>query len=185
MKLYSFVTISLICCAISQQNALASTNGCEYPGHYLYWVQDYFDLADAVFFGTVVAEETPERQTRPAANPTKSSDASSMAELLEMIEAGQSIAPQQERWQSATIEIQKSWKGPTRPTIAVQARHYLDDTGHHAPLSAGDSYLVFAFKTDDEETFYIPVGCTFHELMAETDSKIRVLDALTKTPGDR
>jgi len=186
MKTHSFVTISLICCAFFQQSAAAGTNDCENPRlHYLYWVQEYFDLADAIFFGTVIAEETPERRIKSVADPATPADASSMAELLEMIEARQSFTPQQDRLQSAIIEIEKSWKGPKEPIIDIKARLYLDDTGHHAQLKAGDSYLIFAFKIDDEEALYVPVGCTSHELVKQTASKIRVLDALTKKPGDR
>jgi hypothetical protein len=183
MKLRSVATISLIFCAMFQQSATAELIKCENQRqHYLYWTQEYFDLADAVFFGKVVSEETPARQAWSVPTP---GNASSMAELLEMIQAGQSSTPQQDRLQTAIFEIHKSWKGPAGPTIAVKANLYVDDTGHHAVLRTGASYLVFAFKSDDEEIFHIPVGCTSHESVKETASKIRVLDALTKKPGDR
>lgn len=178
--------VLLLCCAVLWQDATADTNDCVNPAqHYLYWVQEYFDLADAVFLGKVVAEETPRRRTSPAAGPSSPAGASSMAELLEMIEAGQASAPPPDRLQSATFQIEKSWKGPAGPAIAVKARLHVDDTGYHAALSAGDSYLVFAFSTDDEGIFYIPVGCAAHESAADLDAKTRVLDALTKKPGDR
>ena len=183
MKLRSIATISLIFCAIFQQSATADLINCENQRqHYLYWTQEYFDLADAVFLGKVVSEETPGPPGRPVRTPA---NATSMSDLLKMIGAGQSSTPQQDRLQTATFEIHKSWKGPAIPTIAVKANLNFDDTGHHAVLRTGDSYLVFAFKSDDEEIFHIPVGCTSHESAEETASKIRVLDALTKKPGNR
>ena len=183
MNLRSIAIISLISCAIFQQSATADSINCENQRqHYLYWTQEYFDLADVVFFGKVVSEDTPDPPAQSVPTPA---NASSMAALLEMIEARQSSTPQQERSQTATFEIHKSWKGPASPTIAVKASLYFDDTGYHAVLRTGDSYLVFAFKSDDEEIFHIPVWCISHDSVEETASKIRVLDALTKKPGDR
>ena len=174
-----FAIICLILCALTQQTAAAGPSTCEGRLHYLEWTQKYFDTADAVFLGKVVTEETPDP---PAPKPAK--PAGSMKELLEQIETGQA-RDTPPRFQTATFRIHKSWKGPVGPMIAVKANLYFDDTGHHALLSTGDSYLVFAYKSDDEVIFRIPVGCTSHESVKETGSKIRVLDALTKKPGDR
>jgi hypothetical protein len=106
--------ISLILCGLFQQSAAADTIDCDNRRlHYLDWVQKYFELADAVFLGKVLDEETPPRPTRRPL-PVPENGASNMAGLLEIIEAGQNSTPQPERLQSATFEIIRTWKGPER-----------------------------------------------------------------------
>ena len=178
-----FAIIGLILCTLSQQTARADTSTCAERLHYLEWTQKYFDLADVVFFGEVVYQMTPKPPAAPASTPPQS--AGSMKDLLDIIQAGQSSSPAPPRLQTATFEVHKSWKGQVGPTITVKANLHSDDTGHHAVLRTGDSYLVFAYKSDDEDTLRIPVGCTSHQSVRETASKVRVLDALTKKPGTR
>jgi len=168
--------IGLILCGFSQQAETADPSNCEERLHYLEWTQKYFDSADAVFLGKVVTEETPDP---PAPKPAKR--AGSMKELLEQIETGQA-RDTPPRFQTATFRIHKSWKGPVGPMIAVKANLYFDDTGHPALLSTGDSYLVFAYKGDNEVVLHVPVGCASHQSLKETASKMKVLDALTKKP---
>ena len=182
MILRYFAIIGLILCASCPQTTRAEPSSCDERLHYLEWTQKYFDSADAVFLGTVVNEEIPDSPVRPTIS---TGNASSMAELLQQIQAGQSRAPSQVSLQSATFRIQKSWKKLVSPKIAVKANLYSDDTGHHAPFSTGDTYLVFAYKSDDQEMLRVPVGCASHQSMKETDSKIRVLDALTKKTETR
>ena len=168
--------IGLILCGFSQQTATADPSNCEERLHYLEWTQKYFDSADAVFLGKVVAGEMPDPPAKPA-------DAGTMAELLEMIEAGQSRSIQSDRLQTATLEVDKSWKGQVGRTVTIKANLYWDDTGPHALFRTKDVYLVFAYKGDNEEALHVPVGCASHQSLKETASKIRVLDALTKNPG--
>ena len=178
MSLRFLATISLISCAFFQQSAAAESTVCENQNlNYLYWVQKYFDLADVVFLGKVVSEESPDPPARFASGPA---NASSMAELIEMIEAGQSQGPQPDRLQTATFEIHKSWKGPAGPMINVKWKLQSDDTGMFVALGMWESYLIFGFKSDDDDAFRIPKGCVFHPLAKDTSAKIRVLDALTK-----
>jgi hypothetical protein len=176
--------ISLILCGLFQQSAAADTIDCDNRRlHYLDWVQKYFELADAVFLGKVLDEETPPRPTRRPL-PVPENGASNMAELLEIIEAGQTSTPQPERLQSATFEIIRTWKGPAGPTIVAKASLHSDDTGSYAVLMKDHSYLVFAFQSDDKEPVHISPSCTFSESSKETPSKVRVLDALTKKLGE-
>lgn len=176
--------ITLLLCGLFQQSATADAIDCEDRGlHYLDWVQKYFELADAVFLGKVIEEETPPRPTRRPL-PVPENGTNSMAELLKIIEAGQTSTPQPARVQSATFEINKSWKGPTGPKIAAKASLHSDDTGSYAVLMKDRSYLVFAFESDDKELVHISPSCTFSESSKETPSKVRVLDALTKKPGE-
>jgi hypothetical protein len=107
-----------------------------------------------------------------------------MSELLEKIEAGQSSFSQPPRLQSVAFEVDKSWKGPASRDILVSASLYSDDTGSFPVFKKGRSYLVFAFESGVEETVHVPVACAVHESAAETASMIRVLDALTKKPGE-
>ena len=182
MILRYFAIIGLILCGFSQQTATADPSNCEERLHYLEWTQKYFDSADAVFLGKVVAGETPDPPAQPASKPA---DAGTMTELLEMIEAGQSRSVQPDRLQTATLKVDKSWKGQVGRTVTIKANLYWDDTGPHASFRTKDVYLVFAYKGDNEETLHVPVGCASHQSLKETASKIRVLDALTKKPGTR
>jgi len=113
-----------------------------------------------------------------------------MDELLEEIRAGQVAYAQYcrnspTRMQKVTFEVDKSWKGSVGPTITVKAQLHTDHTGEQPILRIGDSYLVFAYKNNNETTLLIPVGCASHSLAKDTGSKIRVLDALTRKPGTR
>ena len=69
-------------------------------------------------------------------------------------------------------------------SFAECAEKYID-TGSHALLREGDTYLVFAYKSDDQVALRVPVGCASHQSLKDTASKIRVLDALTKKPGSQ
>jgi hypothetical protein len=106
-----------------------------------------------------------------------------MQELLEQIEVGQSrdTPPPPPRFQTATFEVVKSWKGPVGPLIVAESpimyRYNI------APFTVGDSYLIFGYKSDDRGIFSVPTGCAFVQQAKDTASRIRVLDALTKKPG--
>ena len=184
MILRYFAMIGLIFCASCPQTTRAEPPSCDERLHYLEWTQKYFDSADAVFLGIVV-EETPDLRAPPAQPGSDPPNTNSMAELLELVQATQSRGPSPERLQTATFAVDRSWKGLVGPTITAKANLYVDDTGHHPLLRKGESYLVFAYKSDDDKTLRIPVGCASHQSKKETNSKIRVLDALTKKPGDR
>lgn len=175
-----FSMIGFILFALSPHLTRAEPSSCDYRLHYLEWTQKYFDSADAVFLGTVVNEETPDPPARPAIS---TEPAGNMDELLERIQAAQSLGPSPDRLQRATFRIQKSWTNLVGPKIDVAANLYTDDTSSHALLRAGDTYLVFAYKSDDQVTLRVPVGCASHLSLKDTASKIRVLDALTKKPG--
>ena len=184
MILRYFVIISLILGASCPQTTRAEPSSCTERLHYTEWTQKYFHPADAVFFGEVVAEEMlypPAQPAHPAQPTSDSANVSSMQELLDKIKAGR--APPAPHLQSATFRIQKSWIKLVGPKITVKSNLYFDDTGHHAPFSTGDTYLVFAYKSDDG-TLRVPIGCASHEAAKDTASKIRVLDALTRKPGD-
>ena len=172
--------VGLIFWVICPRFTSAEPPPCDYHLHYLEYTQKHFDSADAVFLGTVLNEYIPELLTQPAVGTGYSS---SMDELLAQIQAAQSSALTEGRPQRATFRILKSWTKLRGPKIDVKADLYTDDTGTHALLSKGDTYLVFAYKNDKDDTLRVPVGCASHKSMKETDSKIRTLDALTKKPG--
>jgi len=175
-----FAMIGLFLCGFSQQTATADPSNCEERLHYLEWTQKYFDSADSVFLGKVVAGGAPDPPAQVASKPA---DAGTMTELLEKIEAGQSRGVQPDNLQTATLEVDKTWKGQVGRTVTIKASPYRDDTGSLALLGAKDVYLVFAYESEDEETLHVPVGCASHQSLKETASRIRVLDALTKSPG--
>lgn len=175
-------TTGLVLCTFFLQTAKAGPTTCAERLHYLEWTQEYFDTADAVFLGEVVAEETPDPPTPTASN---SGNAATMADLLEQIQNVQSRQSSSDRLQNATFKVDKSWKGPVGPTITATASLYSDDTGHYSVFRTGESYLIFAYKSDDVGILHIPIGCAALESAQETVSRIRVLDALTKKPGTR
>jgi len=178
--------IAIVCvslCTILLPIAQADMNLCDERLHYLEWTQKYFDSADAVFLGKIVAEETPNPPTQRAQPASERADGDSKAELLELIEAGKSRDVLPDLLQNATLEVDKSWKGLVGQTVTIQANPIRDDTGSYTVLRANDTYLVFAYKGDDEETLRVPIGCASHKSLKETAAKIRVLDALTKIPG--
>ena len=185
MNLRYFVMTGLILCGLFQQTARAEPSTCIGDQHYTEWTQIYFESADAVFLGKVIFEETPKRPRTPPQPGSDPPSANNMGELLEQIERGQSHAPLPERLQEADFNVDKSWKGLVGPTITVKAKLASSDTGDRPILRRGDSYLVFAYKNDNDTTLLIPVGCASHPSVKDTVSKIRVLDALTKEPGTR
>ena len=183
MILRYFSMIGLILFALSPQLTRAEPSFCDYRLHYLEWTQKYFDSADAVFLGKVVADETPDPPAPPAPPvSTQPNSASSMQRLLEQIAAGRARAPPPPRFQTAIFEVVKSWKGPAGPVIVTNSR-FLDDY-NIAPFKVRESYLIFGYKSDDVGIYFVPSGCAFAEQTKDTASKIRVLDALTKKPGE-
>ena len=172
----------IVFCAIFHPIAEADSTTYNERLHYLEWVQKFYETADSVFLGEVVAEETPDPPTRTVPN---SGNAATMSELLEMIQSAQQNKSPSDRLQNATFNIDKTWKGTVGPTIRVTTRLYSDDTGLYPAFSIGESYLIFAYKGDDGNILHVPVGCASHQSADETSSKIRVLDALIKKPGTR
>ena len=177
---HRIAAFSIALCAILQPIAQADSTTCNERLHYLEWAQKFFDTADSVFVGMVVAEETPKPLTTSLPS---SGTAKSMADLLEMIEIIQSRPPPPPRLQTATFNVDKSWKGSIGSTITVTASLYADDTAHYPVFSAGETYLVLAYKGSDDGVLHVPIGCASHQSDDETGSKIRVLDALTKKPA--
>ena len=172
-----FAVVGLILCTCYQQSAIATPTKCGGQQlHAVDWVQKYFDTADAVFLGKVVAEETPDPPKRPA-----SKAANSMKELLDQIEAGQDQIPPPPRYQTAKFEIAKSWKGEVGPQIF--ARSQVSNRTINGPFTVGESYLVFGYMGDDIEVFFVPEYCASAQQWTETAARIRVLDALTRLPG--
>lgn len=190
MNLRYFVMTGLALFGLFQQATAAEPSTCMGDQHYTEWTQIYFASADAVFLGKVVFEETPDRCTPPIKPGSDPDNVNTMDELLENIQAGQAAYAQYcgsapARLQKATFEVDKSWKGSVGSTITVKAKLNSNDTGDHPILRRGDSYLVFAYKNDNDTTLRVPVGCASHPLVKDTVSKIRVLDALTKKPETR
>jgi len=175
--------VRLICTCLAMSalsgagHAVVTT--CNEPRlHYLDWTQKYFAVADAVFLGKVVAEEIP----APPPLPQVPDDVTSMAELLEIIESAQQQGAQPERLQEATFEVRQSWKGTATPKIDVLASLHWSDMGSYATLRMSQTYLVFAFRKDSDDRLRIPDACALPVGAEDTESAIRVLDALTKRP---
>ena len=181
MQLRTNVTICLVFCASLHPVAKGEPAACNDRLHYLEWTQVFYDTADAVFLGKVTSEETPDPIVGHSASP---SNGKTMADLLEEIKNTQKSQSTGTRQQEASILVEKVWKGLVESSVNVTADLYFNDTGYYPVLNVGETVLVFAYKGVDEEVFYIPIGCAAPREANETDSKIRVLDALTKKPGD-
>lgn len=177
--------IALICIGFLVVPAAAkgAPDTCNESLHYLEWTQKYFASADSVFLGTVIAEELPIPPRAPIRESPGPVEAKSMSELIEMIEKGATRQHPAPRLQEATFSVDKAWKGADEPVISVTASLYADDTGRYPVLRDGETYLVFAWGNETGVS-HVPLGCSSHESAAETDSRIRVLDALAKRPGD-
>ena len=176
---YRFTAICLAICAALIPIARADVASCDERLHYLDWTQKYFDQADAVFLGDVLVENTP--NPSPSAPPS-APQAGTMSELLAKIQAAPAGQSPSERPQTATLSVDRSWKGAVASTVTITASLKTDDTGHHPVLRTGEAYLIFAFK-DDDGILHVPIGCASEQSVDQTDSKIRVLDALRK-PGN-
>ena len=163
----------------------ADVQPCASRVHYSEWTQKYFATARLVFLGAVADQELVYVQGPHSLQRSNQQNAGSMDALLKQIEADQSRSGMLPEFQLATFEINKIWKGELAgPKLVIAADLVRDDTGHHQVLSAGETYLVFAFA-DEGGMLRIPLRCVSSEQEGDTASKIRVLEALSRKPGDQ
>ena len=134
------------------------------------WVKKHLDRSDVVFLGKVISAEIPDPK------PVEQREITSMQELLERIERGQSPGDPQHYDQTATFEVIKSWKGTAAPRIVTRT-HFVYGTG---PFKVGDTYLVFGYKEEDSRIFSVSTDCASTLRAENAADRIALLDELTE-----
>ena len=119
------------------------------------WAKESFDKGDAIILGLVHSVEYVE----PKVATQSSTDrvASSMRELLEMIEEGQRLDRQQFD-HIITFRIETAWKGISTAKF-VKARIFLGKRLTMNPIHLGERYLVVG-KDADDSGFWIRNRCS-------------------------
>jgi hypothetical protein len=173
-QVFRINALCLFAMVVVQGNVNASSVWCEPPhGEPQAWAKDSLDSADAVFLGRVVSiDEIPQDEPQQA----NDSDASTMAELLQRIEASQELANTQYD-HVVSFEVIKSWKDPIYPI--VRTRVMLGMFRDARAFREDESYLVRA--RDEEDAIYrIANRCHDAILQEWADEYIEALELAVK-----
>ena len=140
------------------------------------WVSKRLDEADVVLLGRVISAET--QRIRPR-KPIGDGSATSMSELLEMIEEAQSQPTDYttHHWQSVSFEVLKIWKGPSFRVFSVKNNVVPGQYG--APLQVTGTYLVFGYRREGQ-IYTISTVCGDTKTEADAADRIRTLDDLAE-----
>ena len=77
-----------------------------------------------------------------------------------------------------SLEPVKIWKGP--PLDVLNAQNETLHAQYGFPLQVGETYLVFAYRQKDGDSYLISTVCAATQREAAATERIQVLDELTE-----
>ena len=145
------------------------------------WVQKQFELADVVFLGTVSATEGPSLTLTELleANHAEATpiEVGTMKDFLEKLKT--SNGDTHKLYQTASVVVEKSWKGVTQSPIAVKNDGVPGMYGFL--LMKDESYLIFGRSLEDG-SYSLSTLCGDTLPAENAAERVKILDELTAAP---
>ena len=116
------------------------------------WAQEALEKGDAVFLGRIISKKPatpPQGDKTESQSKTKGDDpdgARSMAELLELIESGQSVDSYKFD-EIVLFDVVRAWKEPVLPVVRARIRSKV--SRRYGRLESGDLRLVVGRDLED------------------------------------
>ena len=146
-----FLTLLTLPVMLVSLSAIGSSQWCEPipKRHSSKWAEHAFDNGDVIILGLVHSVEYFDPPV--GEEPSTDQEASSMKELLEMIEQGQMLDLQ--RFDHIiTFRVKTAWKGASTAKF-IRAKIFLGELHRINPIRLGERYLVVGKDADDSSVW--------------------------------